>query len=44
MLLGAAALARVLAGLGMFDPQALFVIASMMWSSAFALLLAKEIK
>jgi uncharacterized protein involved in response to NO len=39
VLVGAAALARVLAGLGVIDPQVLFVIASMIWSSAFALLL-----
>jgi uncharacterized protein involved in response to NO len=39
LLVGAAALVRVLAGLGVFDPQVLFVIASMIWSSAFALLL-----
>jgi hypothetical protein len=39
LLIGAAALARVLASLGVFDPQVLFVIASMIWSSAFALLL-----
>jgi uncharacterized protein involved in response to NO len=39
ILVGAAALARVLAGLGVFDPQVLFVIASMIWSGAFALLL-----
>ncbi|MEO8655295.1 MAG: NnrS family protein [Ramlibacter sp.] len=40
VLVGAAALARVLAGLGVTDPQALLMIASMLWSSAFALLLA----
>jgi uncharacterized protein involved in response to NO len=40
VLVGAAALARVLAGLGTFDPQVLFLMASMLWSSAFALLLA----
>jgi len=40
VLLGAAALARVLAGLGTFDAQTLLVVASIMWSSAFALLLA----
>jgi uncharacterized protein involved in response to NO len=40
VLVGAAALARVLAGLGTFDPQVLFVIAAMSWSGAFALLLA----
>jgi uncharacterized protein involved in response to NO len=39
LLVGAAALTRVLAGLGVFDPQVLFVIASMIWSGAFALLL-----
>jgi uncharacterized protein involved in response to NO len=39
ILVGAAALARVLAGLGVFDPQALYVIAAATWSSAFALLL-----
>jgi uncharacterized protein involved in response to NO len=39
ILVGAAALARVLAGLGIFDPQVLYVIAAMLWSSAFALLL-----
>lgn len=39
ILVGAAALARVLAGLGVFDPHVLFVLASMIWSSAFALLL-----
>jgi uncharacterized protein involved in response to NO len=38
ILVGAAALARVLAGLAVFDPQVLLVIASMIWSSAFALL------
>jgi uncharacterized protein involved in response to NO len=40
ILVGGAALARVLAGLGVLDPQVLFVMASMLWSSAFALLLA----
>lgn len=39
VLVGAAALARVLAGLGTFDAQVLFVTAAMLWSSAFALLL-----
>jgi uncharacterized protein involved in response to NO len=39
ILVGAAALARVLAGLRGLDPQELVVIASMLWSSAFALLL-----
>jgi hypothetical protein len=39
ILVGTAALARVLAGLGVFDPQVLLVIASMAWSGAFALLL-----
>jgi len=39
ILVGVAALARVLAGLAMFDPQLLLVIASVAWSSAFALLL-----
>ncbi len=39
ILIGAAALARVLAGLGTFDPQMLLVIASTAWSSGFALLL-----
>ncbi len=39
ILLGAAALARGLAGLGTFDPQLLLVIASAAWSSAFALVL-----
>ncbi len=39
ILVGAAALARVLAGLGVFDPQVLLVIAATSWSGAFALLL-----
>jgi uncharacterized protein involved in response to NO len=39
ILVGTAALARVLAGLGVFDPQVLLVIASTAWSGAFALLL-----
>ena len=39
LLVGAGTLARVLAGLGMFDAQVLFVMASVFWSSAFALLL-----
>lgn len=39
ILVGVAALARVLTGLAMFDPQLLLVIASAAWSSAFALLL-----
>lgn len=39
ILLGAAASARVLASLAVFDPQVLLVIASTTWSSAFALLL-----
>ena len=32
ILVSAAALARVLAGLGVFDPQVLFVMASIIWS------------
>ena len=40
VLVGAAALARVLAGVGAFDPLRLFVIAAALWSSGFALLLA----
>ena len=36
---GVAALARVLAGLALFDTKVLLVIASAAWSSAFALLL-----
>ena len=40
VLLGAAVLARVLAGLETLDPQTMLVIAAMLWSSAFALLLA----
>jgi uncharacterized protein involved in response to NO len=39
ILLGAALLARVLAGLGAFDPQVLLVMGSIFWSSAFTLLL-----
>ncbi|HET8746096.1 MAG TPA: NnrS family protein [Ramlibacter sp.] len=40
VLVGAAALARVLGGVGVSDPLRLFVIASTLWSGAFALLLA----
>jgi uncharacterized protein involved in response to NO len=39
ILIGAAALTRALAGLAVFDPQVLLVIAATAWSSAFALLL-----
>ena len=39
VLVGVAALARVLAGLALFDAQSLLVIAAAAWSSAFALLL-----
>ena len=39
VLVGVAALARVLAGLAVFDAQSLLVIAAAAWSSAFALLL-----
>lgn len=39
ILVGTAALARVLASLGVFDPQLLYAIAAATWSSAFALLL-----
>jgi uncharacterized protein involved in response to NO len=38
ILLGAAALARVLAGLGPFDPRVLLLVAAAAWTSAFALL------
>ncbi len=44
VLVGAAALTRVLAGVGAFDPQAAFVLASLMWSSAFGLLLAHLVR
>lgn len=40
VLVGAATLARVLAGLGAKDAQVLFAIAPVLWSSAFVLLLA----
>ena len=40
VLVGAAALARVLGGLGAFDARWLFVLASALWSTAFVLLLA----
>ena len=39
ILVGAATLARVLAGLALFDPKVLLLIASTIWSSAFAALL-----
>src|SRR5450756_2532641 len=39
ILIGTAALTRALAGLAVFDPQVLLVIAATAWSSAFALLL-----
>ena len=44
ILVGAAALARALAGLGAFDPQLLYVIAAASWSSAFALLLVTFVR
>jgi uncharacterized protein involved in response to NO len=40
VLVGAATVARVLAGLGAFDPLRLLVLAAALWSSAFVLLLA----
>ena len=39
ILIGAAALARVLASLGVYDPLALLQLAALCWSGAFALLL-----
>jgi uncharacterized protein involved in response to NO len=39
LLLAAATLARVAAGLGVFEPRMLLVLASLCWSGAFALLL-----
>jgi uncharacterized protein involved in response to NO len=44
ILVGTAALARVLAGLGVFEPPLLYVIAAASWSSAFALLLVSFVR
>jgi uncharacterized protein involved in response to NO len=39
LLIAAATLARVLAGLQLYDPRALLLVASLCWSGAFAVLL-----
>ena len=44
LLIGAATLARALAGVGIFHPQALLNLAGLLWSTAFALLLAQLIR